>query len=271
MRYWCNDAPVELNVQGRPVRGGEERLICLSNNLLHGLSIDESGYGVFPFLAEGEFLLLKSGIENMLRRALQLAGVQLDEGFSPENYHVVCSDGQHASVLELLRSWAAIGNFPVDTRLVDGRVSDICSTRVALDVAGVPASGYFFIRIVRPKRFLDNNPPHRDSWLDRLKGCVNCYVPLWGSNSLSSLPVMPGSHYWPECYLERTDGGAIVDGIRYSVPGIMRSVIPLRMVRPHVGHNQIMLFSPHLVHGGALNLNEDVTRVSLEMRLWPCS
>ena len=40
------------------------------------------------------------------------------------------------------------------------------------------------------------------------------------------------------------------------------------MVRPPVEENQVLVFSPYLVHGGAVNLNADVTRISLEVRFW---
>lgn len=40
------------------------------------------------------------------------------------------------------------------------------------------------------------------------------------------------------------------------------------MVRPDVGPRQGMVFSPYLIHGGAINLEPDLTRVSLEVRFW---
>jgi ectoine hydroxylase-related dioxygenase (phytanoyl-CoA dioxygenase family) len=30
-----------------------------------------------------------------------------------------------------------------------------------------------------------------------------------------------------------------------------------------------MIFSPYLVHGAGINEEEDLTRISLEMRFWP--
>ena len=40
------------------------------------------------------------------------------------------------------------------------------------------------------------------------------------------------------------------------------------MTRPDPNPDEVLVFSPYLIHGGAVNLNEDMTRVSLEMRLW---
>jgi len=38
--------------------------------------------------------------------------------------------------------------------------------------------------------------------------------------------------------------------------------------RPNPGENEMLLFSPYLVHGGGYNFNTDMTRISLEMRFW---
>ena len=40
------------------------------------------------------------------------------------------------------------------------------------------------------------------------------------------------------------------------------------LVRPNPKPNEVLLFSPYLIHGGASNLNEDQTRISIEVRLW---
>jgi ectoine hydroxylase-related dioxygenase (phytanoyl-CoA dioxygenase family) len=38
--------------------------------------------------------------------------------------------------------------------------------------------------------------------------------------------------------------------------------------RSTVGYGQALIFSPHLIHGLALNLEENKTRVALEFRLF---
>ena len=43
---------------------------------------------------------------------------------------------------------------------------------------------------------------------------------------------------------------------------------PLTLVRPNPGPNEVLVFSPYLIHGGAFNQQTDTTRVSLEMRFW---
>jgi ectoine hydroxylase-related dioxygenase (phytanoyl-CoA dioxygenase family) len=79
---------------------------------------------------------------------------------------------------------------------------------------------------------------------------------------------MPGSHRWSESRVERTDTGAVLEGIRFNVPAVTAIKGSYTVERPNPRENQVLVFSPYLVHGGAVNLNNDKTRISIEMRLW---
>ena len=46
------------------------------------------------------------------------------------------------------------------------------------------------------------------------------------------------------------------------------SAQPLHLLHPNPNPNEVLLFSPYLLHGGAVNLNTNQTRISLEMRFW---
>ena len=66
-------------------------------------------------------------------------------------------------------------------------------------------------RIVRPKKS-DFNPPHRDIYYDNLRNALNCFMPIFGVNEKSSLPILKGSHLWKENKTIRTDKYPIIDG-----------------------------------------------------------
>jgi hypothetical protein len=38
------------------------------------------------------------------------------------------------------------------------------------------------------------------------------------------------------------------------------------MTRPNPGPNEVLIFSPYLIHGCSDNKNDDITRMSLEIR-----
>ena len=125
-----------------------------------------------------------------------------------------------------------------------------------------------WVRICRPSCISQNdfNPCHKDVYLDFYRNTVNIYLPIVGSNEKSSLKIQPGSHKWSESETIVTKGGACIDGKKYSVDAIVASVKPLNMIRPNPTETQLMLFSPYSIHGCSDNDNENITRMSLEIR-----
>jgi ectoine hydroxylase-related dioxygenase (phytanoyl-CoA dioxygenase family) len=93
-------------------------------------------------------------------------------------------------------------------------------------------------------------------------------MPLWGSNENSSLPLVPGSHYWRESDIERTKAGSKVDGIQFTVPAVTATRYGLSAIRPNPAQDEVLVFSPYLTHCGGKNLSSEQTRLSLEMRFW---
>jgi len=267
--YYINSEPVSIDIQGEIFRGSASRLIDSADNLIGACKWAMQGYAISDFIDKTVFSTLHRGLTDLVREAVECATQSSCPEFTLETYHHYCSnDDVHLAVIKDLRNKADIVNFPIDYSVVDARVSTLCGVPVSCKVSHQVASGYFFIRLIRPNAISDNNPPHRDSWLDHLRDCVNIYVPLAGSNEHSSLSVVPGSHLWCESDVPRTAEGAIVNGVTFSVPSIVTDGDALEMVRPEVGKGDLMVFSPYLIHGGAANLNKNVTRASLEMRFW---
>jgi ectoine hydroxylase-related dioxygenase (phytanoyl-CoA dioxygenase family) len=127
-----------------------------------------------------------------------------------------------------------------------------------------------WVRICRPNIFSkeDFNPCHRDVYLDFYRNTINIYLPIIGSNEKSSLLVQEGSHLWSENMTAITNGGAYFKDKdkKYSVDAIVQSKTELKMVRPNPSTNEVLVFSPYLIHGCSDNNNDDDTRMSLEIR-----
>ncbi len=225
-----DDHYLDYQVDGATAYGSDEVLLEKEDNLIAGTSWAGAGYTVAPFLADDSY-------ETLL------------EAFKVNIHDVV-------------------KKFAIPLQRVENRVGELC---------GIDATAFnpfrsdvhvYYIRIVRPQAKSDNNPPHRDPWLDFLKDAVNIFGPVAGCNLKSALPLIPGSHLWKESEIERTVAGARVDGMEYQVPAVTGMKRSERMIRPNPNRNQMMVFSPYLIHGGGTNLNADVTRMSLEMRFW---
>ena len=178
-----------------------------------------------------------------------------------ENYHNEITEEEHIKILNSMpykkNTYSDINNFCV---YLETYISKIVNEPVKI------FNDDIWVRICRPSSILDYNPCHKDVYLDFYRNTVNIYLPIVGSNEKSSEKIHPGSHKWSESDTIVTKGGAIIKGKKYSVDAIIASKIPLNMIRPNPTQNQFMLFSPYLIHGSSDNVNENMTRMSLEIR-----
>ena len=264
MRYIIEGEEVRCVIDGQTIRGGDEVLLDGDENLISGLPWEEAGYTVQPFLRPEENKAIHDGFVEIVRSMMAKAGVDPGPAFQLDQYHNYVNQEQHYNVVGQIQAGLRAELFPVPLRRLEERLSEICRRELII-YRKESGERSIWIRVIRPKR-PDNNPLHRDVWLDRLRHRVNIYFPLAGSNKRSSLCVIPGSHRWKESDLVRTGEGATVNGVAFSVPAVVSAAYGLEAVRPDPNPDEVLVFSPYLVHGGAMNLNEDITRFSLEVR-----
>lgn len=259
---------VSFTIEGQTGWGAPTVLLDHDDDLTQGRPWAAQGYTVEPFLQPHEYQRLVDGIRTRLATRMAAAGITVPADFSLDRYHeVVTSDDLHARVSAQGPWCLPLSDLPIPAEMISQRISEILGLRVSVTPPHREFPEHFCFRVVRP-RSRDNNPPHRDVWLDRLRHAVNIYVPLAGSSSRSSLPVVTGSHRWSEAEIERTQEGAQVNGISFTVPSVVGAAYPLTLTRPDPAANEVLVFSPYLIHGGAFNQQADRTRVSLEMRFW---
>lgn len=266
--YWLGEVPYSVAAEGEWRYGENEVLLDQDEDLTAGCAWAEAGFTVARLFEESPlYERLRAGL-------LQFIGAQLQEvlpswpgDFVPEHYHHFVDDAQHAAFIRNIRGCFDTALFPIALSALEARISVICGRQLSVMN---PATGIseFCLRIVRPQAPADNNPPHRDIYLDHLRNGINLYIPLAGSNAHSALPILPGSHHLPEHLILRSAPGVQVNGLSFSVPCIADAPGGLHMIRPNPGPNEVLVFSPYLIHGGGANLNEDLTRISLEMRLF---
>lgn len=259
---------VTFDVEGETSWGAPGVLLDSDDNLIAGRPWADMGFTVQPFLTPADYDRLVAGVRAILERRIAAAGLTVPADFSMARYHdVVTTDEAHRVVSDQGPWCYGVADLPVPVEAINARVSEILGVRVSTRPPHADFPEHFCFRVVRP-RSRDNNPPHRDVWLDRLRHAVNIYVPLAGSSSRSSLPLVRGSHRWQESEIERTVAGARVNGVVFTVPSVVGAAHPLALERPDPGANEVLVFSPYLIHGGAYNQQPDRTRVSLEMRFW---
>lgn len=224
----------------------------------------DDGFVVADWLDDMAVVALRSGISTIVRNELEAMAVPLENDFELEYYHRFVDDDLHAAFTARSRCFYPMDALPVSRDDLEDVVSKQVNRRVSL----IPVPGRepsFLVRVVRPAS-RDHSPPHRDHWLDHLRGTIAAYLPVVGCGPESSLPLVPTSHRWPESAVERTEHNGVADGIQYGIPAVSSAETPIELIRPVVLPGQIMTFSPYLIHGAGINLQADTTRVSLELR-----
>ena len=218
--YQLGSKNIELELVGDTLVGKDEVLLSLDENLIENTDWKEIGFKIVDFLDESDFGLIKVGIKSIIAKLIVEAGGTIDQNFELEKYHLYVDNELHLKIAKMIQWGWHINEFPIDFKLVHQRISEV----VGIDVTTVAKHielNNFFLRIVRPQNFQDNNPPHRDVWIDRLRDAVNIYAPICGSNPDSSLGLIPGSHLLKESDLERTVDGAVLNGTSYTVPCVI--------------------------------------------------
>jgi len=253
--------------------GKDETLSGNGTDITFGQPWYERGYQAFRFLDDKEFADLKAGltccIGDLIAKELGIA----NDGFQLDKYHeLVRTNERHFKIVSRTRDlFPEDFNFPLTAMI--GKFQDILGSKLS-DIN--PHSGrqlHIIVRINRPGSN-DFNPPHKDIY-EELDGpdhyipqFINLWVPIAGVTERSSLPVAPSSHLLPESQVLRTFEGGVISGNKYRVRMIKEWGGSNRLQRAKVGDGEVLFFSSHLVHGLAVNEEEDATRVALEFRLF---
>lgn len=279
-----NSRPVEVLVSADRIAYGDNE-VWYQRDLPPGsdASWSDTGYTVQPFLNVSDHEKLRASFTNGIKNKLNGLGINT-ENFTLEKYHEFVNDEQHLAFIDSIRAGSdgsggiSFEYLPVLLEFIEDRISQICSTPITaiktflMENNAFYTTRHFWVRIVRPQRYKDNNLPHKDVHLDRAgaegKKAVNLYFPIAGSNENSSLPILPGSHLWSENEIERTFGNVHCNGAKFTNPAVVSTKKGLNLITPNPGPNEVMVFTPYLIHGGGFNFNTDTTRVSLEMRFW---
>ncbi len=276
--YAINGVNNFINVSAKSFKRGK-REILFDETMFSNRELLKQGYIIKSF-PSGWTELITTSITNTVFDKMKQAGCEISDSqkdsFVLEKYHEFVSESQHKKIVNSFRG-GVFGFGGIDLAELGINYHDLDQFINAEIQSNINLScmikkfclkfGKFWIRIVRPSSN-DNNPPHKDSHLKRLRKNVNIYLPLAGSNELSSLPLIPGSHNEYEQEYIISSSPCKINGKQNTVPCIVHRDKGLNMITPNPKANEIMIFTPHIIHGGGINKNINTTRVSLEMRFF---
>lgn len=267
MEYWINNVLVRYEATGEKCRGDDSVLLKKAQDLTIGTTWQKRGFSIETlFDDENTYQLFQNKTSELIRSCWRKSGLAVHADFPLDQYHTLAKTIEaHMKAVEFTKL-LSVDDFPLGVSRLEERISTICKTSL---IARNPFDNQtiFHFRVIRPNT-IDNNPLHRDVWLEDYDDCINLYIPIAGSDERSSLIIIPESHQWPESRIERTVSGALINNVRFNVPAVTTIDGEYTIVRPNPKPNETLVFSPYLIHGGAVNLNCDKTRISIEIRLW---
>lgn len=267
--FSINNKKYSLKVQGKITKAKDQIIINNEDNLIHKTRWRKKGYFIYKLLDKKIQKKLQNSILKHLKKKIEnMFGISL-KNYSLADYHKFMSSKNHYKLLKMLDKGIKFQDIKFDKKILEQAVSKKIKINVTTKNPNSKEinKNTFAVRIVRPREN-DFNPPHKDIYLDRLKNGVNIYMPIIGSNKFSSLPLLPRSHLFNEKDISKTKNGSIVNDLKYRVSCIINTKFGLKLIRPNPNYNEIMIFSPYLIHGGGLNENKSVTRISMELRFW---
>jgi len=266
MKYTVNNRTISYDAQNENIRGENTVLLNGAVDLTAKAAWSETGFSIEKLFPSLTYPAFANATHQLLSNLWRRAGLKVPDDFPLDQYHTLASrPDNHLAAIEKTRL-LSVDDFPLGVDAIERRISGICQVPL---IAKNPydSQSIFHFRVIRPNS-TDNNPLHRDVWLEDFDDCINLYIPVAGSNEHTSLIIIPGSHRWPESRIERTKTGAMINGVKFNVPAVTSIDGQYSLVRPDPAENEVLVFSPYLIHGGSVNLNADKTRISIELRLW---
>ena len=272
--FAINGKTYAVSIDGCPeFRTGKD--IVLSNSdtdIVYNQPWYKKGYTSERFLSNEEFAYLKTGLTASVKKIITEELGFDTEGFTLEKYHHFVSENQdHYKVVSRTRDlFSADFNFPIEEMIP--KFEKLLGFSLTDMDPKLKERLHIIVRINRPKSN-DYNPPHKDIYEevdknDYIPPFVNLWIPIAGVTENSSLPMVPGSHQLSEAEIVRTYDGGVVEGNTYRVRMIKEWGGSHDLERADVKDGEVLFFSSHLIHGMAINAEEDLTRVALEFRLF---
>ncbi len=272
--FSINDKMYEVSVKGSPPLqyGKDEVLSTNETDIAFNQPWYDEGYKAINFLNEEEFKNVSSGLSKCIQSIIASElGIEVENFEMSKYHHVVKTAEEHYKVVGKTRDL-----FPEDFHFPIAELTPRFENILGFKLTDIdPYDGvklHIIIRINRPLS-TDYNPPHKDIYegVDNhgyIPQFINFWIPICGVTPKSSLPVAASSHLLPENQILRTFDGGVVGGNKYRVRMIAEWGGSHNLTRPVVNYGEVLFFSSHLVHGLAINEEEDQTRVALEFRLF---
>ena len=267
--YFINSNKYEFLFEGKYISGKNEVLLHYDDDLIEKTNFSIKGFKIVNLKKSFGHQNIIAEVERYLKNIIEKELNNKLQDFKLSMYHKYINDKTHNRIIKKFSN-GILFNKIISRNLFERTVSEILNIDVTTqnkNFNNVNANKYF-LRIIRPNLKSDFNPPHKDVYIGRLKSAVNIYLPICGSNNKSALPIFPKSHKINENNIFKSKNNSKFNNKKFTVPTIVKCRPDLKLVRPNPKIHQLLIFSPYLIHGGGINENKNLTRISIEARFW---
>ncbi|MCO5260557.1 MAG: hypothetical protein M9916_10470 [Crocinitomicaceae bacterium] len=271
--YILDDKEYSFSIKDADFSFGENVILSTKDS---DISFDQKwykeGFSSIPFLTDDEFYQLKNEITQNVKTIISSTIDKTINNFSLEDYHkYVSNEDEHFQIVSKTRDLFQ-KDISFNAQKLIAKFESILNCSLTDIVPGTNHQLHIIIRINRPFS-KDYNPPHKDIYefydgYGLTPKMINVWIPIAGVSNKSSLPIAPSSHLLTENKILRTKAGSVFEDNQYRVNTIKSWNNQNELIRSNVKYNEALLFSPYLVHGLALNEQENSSRVALELRLF---
>jgi hypothetical protein len=248
--------------------------VCLSKHF-NDLTMSQAWYDQgFTVVATKPFFNIKkvkARLTELVHQTLTKEGVKVEkDNFSLESYHKYVSEENHQAIIKKTRRLEP-KYFDFDIDSFSNAIRTYFNCNLSWTTSGAYNPGVI-TRINMPQSN-NFNPAHKDIYqvydqTKKIPHMVNIWIPICGVGNGVGLPVVPRSHLINESKICRTKAGSNVNGYKYNVNCIKDWGSHNELVTISPAEDEMIFFSSFLIHGLARNLHKDLTRVSLEFRLF---
>jgi hypothetical protein len=272
--YKIGNKTYSFKYSGKSFFGKNKILLKSQDNLLKKTKFDKNGYGIIKINKYIKYTHIKSLIYKIIKKYVQIYTKNKLKKFKLENYHTYVDSISHYKIIKKLSKGISFQN-----KFMRKDLEKFLSKILLINVSTLNNNfqnkkhkyyinpNKFYLRIARPLQN-DFNPPHKDEYFDNHANAINIYIPIAGSNYKSSLPIFPKSQFINEKNILRTKLNSNFNNLKFSVPLILKTKPQLKLIRPNPKKGYMMIFSSNIIHGGGINENKNITRISIELRFW---
>ena len=216
LNYLINNKKITINASDESIFSGEEKVLSkIGEDITSSTEWYQKGFAIFSLEKVFPFNKILSEITLSVKKIIEENLTYRDlSNFTLSNYHKFIKNEEHLSIDKKLKRL-----YPKDLGFEDQKIVEFIGNLIKKKLSYKKKNSNFnhwiILRLSLPKStgLKGFNPSHKDIYEDydlhgEIPKMVNTWIPICGVNDKTGLPIVEGSHLYPESKIIRTKCGA---------------------------------------------------------------